>query len=286
MSSTVHFNHHFNPVQSNTTALDVFLEGAVPSLSFQQPDDSSAWRFLQHLIQQPTNPHLIPSSGSDYHHRPLAFPAPHPRHIAPRDYIMATPTSDPATGPASRPSGSSSPSPVSNHFVHSPYASTSPSVDFLELRVAVSPSPSSHDGFLGHLTGLEFLKNAAAPPSPRVLSGRSSAGEEEVFSPMARRALRHHQLSRHHQEAGLQCDPVGPLAAAEDSRDSQEDQEDGAPQPPSACSHPRPWKRLRARRGTTTFSCLRCYARWQVHKKKPAAPSITPPPVPEPLPQA
>lgn len=44
------------PAANNTTALDVFLEGAVPSLSFQQPDDSSAWHLghLYCLWSQPT----------------------------------------------------------------------------------------------------------------------------------------------------------------------------------------------------------------------------------------
>lgn len=45
--------------------------------------------------------------------------------------------------------------PISSQLAY--FSSHPPSVDFLELRVAVSPSPSSHDGFLGHLTGLEFL---------------------------------------------------------------------------------------------------------------------------------
>eukprot|EP00667_Euglena_gracilis_P007673 EG_transcript_7752 len=42
---------------------------------------------------------------------------------------------------------------------------------------------------------------------------------------------------------------------------------EGTPQPSEPCVHPRPWKRLRARRGTTTFACLHCHTRWQVRRR-------------------
>eukprot|EP00667_Euglena_gracilis_P012756 EG_transcript_13112 len=163
-----------------------------------------------------------------------------PSVCVPRPPGDSTPVTVTVGTPAASPK--SPPSPPSL-FVHSPYTSPSPSADLQEFGFPTSPSFMSSNGSF-----VMTLDRTSLPGSPPHATSDGSPAPPP-FAPAT--------------------EPLGPPTTFDGNDEDAPSEADpeGTPQPSPLCSHPRPWKRLRARRGTTTFACLLCHTRWQVRRR-------------------
>eukprot|EP00668_Euglena_longa_P040310 GGOE01053091.1.p1 GENE.GGOE01053091.1~~GGOE01053091.1.p1 ORF type:complete len:302 (-),score=23.88 GGOE01053091.1:1029-1913(-) len=255
-------------------------QGASPSqpssCSSSEPPAASnpTWRLLQQLIQPATDPYVPPSVcwGSDCAPPNLTVLARCAGVVAPTPgyTVVAVPAGTPSGAPMSFVS-----SPAPSSFVHSPYSSSdgscqSSSPDFHRLVTTVSPSPSFPDAF-------PFPSTPACPQtlmwgysSPASPEGPPASAEDAGVSSPTGHIPPCCRVSPSPETNSALEDPFKPASRADLVSSSSE--VENVPQPSSWCCHPRPWKRLRARRGTTTFACLRCHTRWQVYRKLSTAP--------------
>eukprot|EP00667_Euglena_gracilis_P013531 EG_transcript_13966 len=134
-------------------------------------------------------------------------------------------------------------------------ARRTPSPANSDTTSAVSPSPAASPTPGAPSSPAEEPRGARLPFRPELV-GRArtaSPGQRSVRGPRPDPTQR-----RHPSEASPRCArSTGSLCGPRDDEDPP------AALPATPCRHPKPWKKLRAKRGFKFFMCLACTERWR-----------------------